>query len=156
METKDMILELRKSLGLSQAEFAGKLLVTRQAVSRWENGETVPSTDTLKQIAKTFAVPVDRLLGQPAGLCQSCGIRLETERDRGTERDGSRSEDYCAWCYQRGEFVQELTMEQQIEHNLRGLDGWNRANGTNLTEQQARAGLREFLPGLKRWKKEKE
>lgn len=39
METKDMILELRKSLGPSQAEFAGKLLVTRQAVSRWENGE---------------------------------------------------------------------------------------------------------------------
>lgn len=38
METKDMILNLRKDLGLSQDEFAEKLFVTRQAVSRWENG----------------------------------------------------------------------------------------------------------------------
>ena len=36
METKDTILELRKSLSLSQDEFAEKLLITRQAVSRWE------------------------------------------------------------------------------------------------------------------------
>ena len=53
-----------------------KLCVTRQAVSRWETGETVPSTDTLKEIAKTFQVPVDRLLGYPAGFCQSCGMAL--------------------------------------------------------------------------------
>ena len=45
METKDVILELRTKKDLSQDELAGKVMVTRQAVSRWENGETVPNTD---------------------------------------------------------------------------------------------------------------
>lgn len=40
METKDIILELRTQKGLSQDELAEKIMVTRQAVSRWENGES--------------------------------------------------------------------------------------------------------------------
>ena len=54
MQTKDILLELRKKNNLSQDKMAEKLLVTRQAVSRWENGETIPNTDTLKIISKTF------------------------------------------------------------------------------------------------------
>ena len=98
METKNAILELRKSLNLSQDEFAEKLLITRQAVSRWENGDTTPNTDTLKLIAKTFNVSVDYLLGNSAGQCQSCGMTLEKDSDKGTESDGSKSEEYCAFC----------------------------------------------------------
>ena len=49
METKNVIYELRTGKGMSQDELAEKLFVTRQAVSRWENGETVPNTETLKQ-----------------------------------------------------------------------------------------------------------
>lgn len=48
METKDIILELRTKNKLSQDELAKKVMVTRQAVSRWENGETIPNTETLK------------------------------------------------------------------------------------------------------------
>ncbi len=44
METKQIILELRTQKGFSQEELAEKVFVTRQAVSRWENGETVPNT----------------------------------------------------------------------------------------------------------------
>jgi len=47
MNTQQIIAELRRRNGMSQDEFAAKLLVTRQAVSRWETGETVPSSDTL-------------------------------------------------------------------------------------------------------------
>ncbi len=79
METRDAILELRRSLNLTQDEFAEKLLVTRQAVSRWENGDTTPNIDTLKLIAKTFDVSVDYMLGDPAGQCQSCGMILEKD-----------------------------------------------------------------------------
>ena len=56
METKDIILELRTKKGLSQDDLAGKVMVTGQAVSRWENGETVPNTDTLKLLSKEFNV----------------------------------------------------------------------------------------------------
>lgn len=50
METKDIILELRTKNGLSQDELAEKVYVTRQAVSRWENGETVPNTETIQRL----------------------------------------------------------------------------------------------------------
>lgn len=48
MDSKDVIFELRTKKGLSQDELAREICVTRQAVSRWENGETVPNTETLK------------------------------------------------------------------------------------------------------------
>lgn len=51
MNTKDVILELRTKKGLSQDELAEKVYVTRQAVSRWETGETVPNTETLKLLS---------------------------------------------------------------------------------------------------------
>lgn len=152
METKDAILELRKKLNISQDEFARRLSVTRQAVSRWENGDTIPNIDTLKLIAVTFHVSADYLLGHNAGQCQSCGMILEQDSDKGTECDGSKSEEYCSFCYQHGEFVQDITMEEMIELNLRDLDEWNESVGLRLTEQEARAALMEFLPTLKRWK----
>ena len=46
MDTKDVLLELRTKHGFSQDELAEKVFVTRQAVSRWENGDTVPNTET--------------------------------------------------------------------------------------------------------------
>ena len=48
MEVKDILHQLRTQKGLSQDQLAQKVFVTRQAVSRWESGETQPSTDTLK------------------------------------------------------------------------------------------------------------
>ena len=125
METKNAILELRRHAGLSQDAFAERLLVTRQAVSKWESGDTVPSTDTLRRIAELFHVSVDYLLGRPAALCQSCGMSLVMDSDKGTRKDGSRSEEYCAFCFQHGAFTQDLTMEELIEHNLQDLSEWN-------------------------------
>lgn len=153
METKDRILGLRKSLHLSQDDFASKLSVTRQAVSRWENGATIPNTDTLKLIAKTFDVTVDDLLGHPAGQCQSCGMILEKDSDRGTKRDGTKSNEYCAFCYQQGKFAQDITVEEMVELNLRDLDEWNEAASLHLSEEEAREQLMQFLPTLKRWQK---
>ena len=56
MSTKEVIYELRTKMGLSQDELAEKVFVTRQAVSRWETGETVPNTETLKLLSKLFDV----------------------------------------------------------------------------------------------------
>lgn len=50
--------------------------------------------------------------------------------------------------------MQELSIEELVEHNLLDLDNWNRTNGLDLTKQEARTALLSFLPSLKRWKKE--
>ncbi len=151
MEIRNVILELRKNLNLSQNEFAEKLFVTRQAVSRWENGETIPNIDTLKLIATTFDVSVDFLLGDSMRQCQSCGMIMTKDSGKEIENDGQESEEYCAFCYQQGQFTQDFTIEEQIEHNLHDLDAWNKETGLHLSEEEARAELRKFLPCLKRW-----
>lgn len=61
MDTKQVILELRTQKGMSQDELAEKVFVSRQAVSRWENGETVPNTETLKLLSKVFDVSINTL-----------------------------------------------------------------------------------------------
>jgi transcriptional regulator with XRE-family HTH domain len=68
MSTKDVIYELRTKNGLSQDDLAEKVFVTRQAVSRWETGETVPNTETLKLLSKLFNVSINTLLGSPQKL----------------------------------------------------------------------------------------
>ena len=57
------IADLRRSFGLSQDELAEKLFVTRQAVSKWENGMSVPSIDILSDICRMFSVSFEELLG---------------------------------------------------------------------------------------------
>ena len=153
MGKKDAILELRKGPGLSQEEFTEALLVTRQAVSRWETGATMPAVDTLTRMAQTYHVSADQLLGRPAALCQCCGMTLERDSDRGTEADGGKSEEYCAFCFQHGAFAQDISMDGMIELDLRDLDEWNRAEGLHLSVREAGEQLREFLPTLKRWRK---
>lgn len=97
METKYVILELRTKHGLSQDELAEKIYVTRQAVSRWENGETVPNTDTLKLLSKLFDVSINTLLGFPRKLiCQCCGMPLD-DSTTSKEIDGTFNEEYCKW-----------------------------------------------------------
>ena len=95
METKDILYELRTRNGLSQEALADKLYVTRQAVSRWENGETVPNTETLKLLSKMFDVSINTLLGTPRKLvCQCCGMPLD-DASISREPDGTFHEEYC-------------------------------------------------------------
>ena len=105
METKDVILELRTKKGLSQDELAEKVYVTRQAVSRWENGETIPNTETLKLLSGFFDVSINTLLGSPRQLiCQCCGMPLD-DSTISKEPDGTFNEEYCKWCYTDGKFT---------------------------------------------------
>ena len=60
-EYKKILYELRTENGLSQDELAEKVFVTRQAVSRWENGDTIPNTETLKLLSKLFNVSINTL-----------------------------------------------------------------------------------------------
>lgn len=105
METKDIILDLRTKKGLSQEELAEKIFVTRQAISRWETGETIPNIDTLKQLSKFFDVSINTLLGSPEQLvCKCCGMKLE-DCNISKETNGNFNEEYCKWCYADGDFT---------------------------------------------------
>ena len=146
MNTKDVILELRTQKGLSQEELAEKVYVTRQAVSRWETGETVPNTETLKLLSKLFDVSINTLLGSPRKLiCQCCGMPLD-DSSISKDPDGAFNEEYCKWCYTNGKFVynsiEELT-DFLTDH----------ISNENFPPEQARAFLEEQLPKLNHWKK---
>ena len=132
METKDVILELRTKKGLSQDELAGKVMVTRQAVSRWENGETIPNTETLKLLSKEFNVSINTLLGAPRKLiCQCCGMPLEDDGIIGHNSDGTLNEDYCKWCYADGTYIYS-NMDDLIDVCAKNM------SNENFTEEQVR------------------
>jgi len=84
-------------------------------------------------------------------MCQSCGMPLDSDEVKGTNADGSLSEEYCIHCYKDGAFTHNMSMDEMIETNLMFLDEWNKSSGQNLTVDEARAQLKEFLPTLKRW-----
>ena len=95
MDTKEILLELRTKRGLSQEQLAEQVHVTRQAVSRWETGETVPNTETLKLLSRLFDVSINTLLGSPRQLtCQCCGMPLE-DINISREPDDTFNEEYC-------------------------------------------------------------
>lgn len=149
MNTKDVLYELRTKNKLSQDELAEKIFVTRQAVSRWENGETVPNTETLKLLSKLYNVSINTLLGSPHRLiCQCCGMPLEDEII-GRNKDGSMNENYCQWCYADGTYTYsdldeliDVCIPQMVKEGF--------------TEDQARNYLRETLPNLDYWKRYEE
>ena len=57
------ISEYRRAMGLSQEELAERLYVTRQAVSKWENGTSIPSIETVYELSRLFSVSFEELLG---------------------------------------------------------------------------------------------
>ena len=62
MSLATKLMTLRKQKGLTQTDLAERLNVSRQAISRWEVGAAVPSTDNLKVLGELYGVPVDYLL----------------------------------------------------------------------------------------------
>lgn len=145
MDTKDVIFQLRTHKGLSQDELAEKLFVTRQAVSRWETGETTPNTETLKLLSAFFDVSINTLLGAPRQLvCQCCGMPLD-DSTLSREPSGEFNEDYCKWCYTDGEFKYS-SKEQLIDFCVAHMasEQW--------PAEQVRAHMDAVVPHLKHWK----
>lgn len=149
METKEIIRELRTRKGLSQDELAEKIFVTRQAVSRWENGETVPNIETLKLLSRLFDVSINTLLGSPQELiCQCCGMPLE-DSIISKEKDGDFNEHYCKWCYADGQYMYS-DMDDLIDVCVRNMVD------EQHSEEEVRLHLKATLPKLEYWKRYEE
>ncbi len=150
MEIKDVLRNLRESRHLTQDQLAERVMVSRQAVSRWENGETQPGTDTLKLLSREFDVSINTLLGSPRQLvCQCCGMPLSEDGIISKESDGSYNEDYCKWCYADGTYTYD-DMDDLIDVCV-----GNMVN-ESCTEEQARTYMKQLLPKLDYWKRHEE
>ncbi len=147
MECSDILRDLREKKGLTQDQLAERVFVTRQAVSRWETGETQPGTETLKMLSREFDVSINTLLGAPRTLiCQCCGMPLTEDSYLSREPDGSFNEDYCRWCYAGGEFAyksKDALLDFLIGHM---------PNPEGLAEDARRGQYDAYLSRLKHWK----
>lgn len=147
MEICDILRNLREKHNLTQEQMAERVMVTRQAVSRWENGETQPNTDTLKLLSREFDISINTLLGSPRSLvCQCCGMPLTEDSLISREQDGGFNEDYCKWCYQNGEFTYK-TKDKLIDFLIAHMP-----NPENLQDDERKKIFDSYLVQLKHWK----
>lgn len=146
MAFAEKLVAVRRTHNLTQDQLAEKLYVTRQAVSRWERGEVTPGIDMMKLIAAVTGEPLAHLLEMPEHYCESCGMYL-TPDDCGTDATGQKTDHYCKWCYDRGGYTYETTMEAMIEDCAPRL-----AKNTGMTLDEAVSLMGAVLPQLERWR----
>ena len=92
LKTANRLQQLRKENGYSQDALAEKLGLSRQAISKWERGESSPDTDNLIALAELYHMTLDQLLGAvsadaapafspPGRCCGAAGRAAENERE---------------------------------------------------------------------------
>jgi len=78
-------------------------------------------------------------------FCQSCGMPITEDPLKGTEKDGALTSEFCTYCYQKGAFTQNVTMEEMIEVCVPHMVD------SGMAASEARALLENTLPNLARW-----
>ena len=149
MAFKETLAAAREQRGMTQQDLAEKLYVTRQAVSRWETGETEPSVDMRKLIAAVLDVPVIQLFDiDVSQLCQCCGTPFTVPNmPHGTEADGTENMAYCKWCYDGGQFAYQ-SEDELIEKTAPFL-----MEATGMSQEEAVSFMGVLVPHLKHWQK---
>ncbi len=79
-------------------------------------------------------------------VCQSCSMPIEQEEHIGTNSDGSKNRDYCAFCFKDGNFTDNMGLEEFIENSLQF------ASQIGMSKEQMKEHCEKTLPTLKRWK----
>lgn len=86
-------------------------------------------------------------------FCQSCGMPLTVNEEKGTNADQNKNEDYCVYCFKDGAFTADCTMDEMIEFCLKHIDEFNKDSEVKYTVEEARTNMKSFFPQLKRWAK---
>ncbi len=82
-------------------------------------------------------------------FCQCCGMPIgNADEMHGKNKDGSKNEDYCKYCFENGAFTSDCTMEEMIEFCIPHMVEAH----SEMTENEARTMMKKFFPTLKRWK----
>lgn len=83
-------------------------------------------------------------------ICQSCGLPMSEKDDTvGTNFDGTMSTEYCSYCYELGEFTIDCSLEEMVDLCAPAIAN----EETGLNEEEAREFVKNYLPTLRRWKK---
>ena len=84
MKLDEKLVYLRKEKGLTQLKVAEELNVSRQAISRWESGVAMPSTENLRRLSELYSVPLDYLINedseQPARVEEDNGEKRKNRK----------------------------------------------------------------------------
>ncbi len=145
------LLSFGPMIEILEPERARKKVVelARQILSRCENPDI--GCQDLGAIMESSPTKEDAtMLKENTPFCQSCGMPLTAPALRGSEPDGSPSPHYCKYCYDKGKFTQEMTMEQMIDFCAPMMAQSN----PGMTEEDAKEQMRKFFPLLLRWKGE--
>ena len=78
-------------------------------------------------------------------ICQSCSMPISLSEEFGTNKDSSKNDDFCIYCYQNGEFIHDVSMEEYIEMNVSFFEQ------AGMTQEQMREHCETVFPTLKRW-----
>ena len=92
LEIANRLIKMRKEHGFSQEELAAELGISRQAVSKWERGESAPDTDNLIMLAKLYNVSIDELLG----------LNGEPNNETESERSDNRKSEKTSFNFHNG------------------------------------------------------
>lgn len=86
IKTADRLVELRKSHGFSQEALSEKLGVSRQAISKWERGESSPDTDNLIALANIYGITLDDILNPNKDIHSSISPKEDKQNEEITEK----------------------------------------------------------------------
>lgn len=94
MELNEKLISLRKKNKLTQAQVAEALDVSRQAISNWETGTVLPSTDNLIALSRLYQVPADHLLNDDSDLIPVPVEEKEVDKKEETPPEPAKSTTY--------------------------------------------------------------
>lgn len=83
-------------------------------------------------------------------ICQSCGMPITSDKQLGTNKDGSINGDYCIYCYKNREYIDKVTMNEYIEMCSQY------GSQAGMTNDEMRKHCTKLFPTLKRWQNNKE
>jgi hypothetical protein len=85
---------------------------------------------------------------QKGSFCQSCAMPMNNSEMFGTKSDGTKTDEFCTYCYQNGQFTTpNITMQEMIDKCVSIMSQQN-----IMPEDQARDLMTKTIPNLNRWK----
>ncbi len=121
--------DLRHTHGLSQEGLAARLGVSRQAVSKWERGESSPDTDNLLALSELYGMTIDELLGRGdagSGTAGFAGVACHADADADALGVGAGDADTPALDDTMGDAALSDLLETLRRANI---GDWTRGSG---------------------------